>query len=378
MTAIPHIIVCIVLFYLYLNENGTFHVFSEKKAQNIAFILLLVFIGLRGHIYSDFIQYYRFFEQLPNLFELDIYFFSDWYFEPGYVLYSSILKTILPNYFAWVFVNTLIDLLIFRHVFKEYTSSQILPFIFFIAFNGLFVEFNLYRNVKSIELFLLSIPFLKQRKFLPYMLINLLGMSFHSTSIVYLPLYFVLDRELPAKVRWTGIIVANLIYLGQVHIISDLINSLGAFQSLAAFDKLAGHADKSDSSYGLSFGHIERTASILIFTVLYDRLCADRQTNRIFYNCFWLYYITFLCFYEVTVLTERIPILFVFGYWILYANTAVLNYKFRQIVYAFAMLLVTAKVFMSNNIPPAKYDNVLFGIESYETRRAVYESFADK
>ena len=155
MTAIPYIIVCIVLFYLYLNENGTFHVFSEKKAQNIAFILLLVFIGLRGHIYSDFIQYYRFFEQLPNLFELDIYFFSDWYFEPGYVLYSSILKTILPNYFAWVFVNTLIDLLIFRHVFKEYTSSQILPFIFFIAFNGLFVEFNLYRNVKSIELFLL-------------------------------------------------------------------------------------------------------------------------------------------------------------------------------------------------------------------------------
>ena len=80
MTAIPYIIVCIVLFYLYLNENGTFHVFSEKKAQNIAFILLLVFIGLRGHIYSDFIQYYRFFEQLPNLFELDIYFFSDWYF----------------------------------------------------------------------------------------------------------------------------------------------------------------------------------------------------------------------------------------------------------------------------------------------------------
>lgn len=377
MTAIPYVIVCIVLFYLYLNENRTLHALSEKKAQNIAFILLLVFIGLRGHIYSDFIQYYKFFEELPNLFELDIYFFSDWYFEPGYVLYSSALKTLIPNYFAWVFVNTLIDLLIFRHVFKEYTSSQILPFIFFIAFNGLFVEFNLYRNVKSIELFLLSIPYLKHRKLLPYMLLNLLGMTFHSTSIVYLPLYFMLDREIPAKVRWGGIIVANLIYLGQIHIISDLINSLDAFQSLTAFDKLAGHAANSDSSYGLSFGHLERTFSILVFTILYDRLCADRSTNRLFYNCFWLYYITFLCFYEVTVLTERIPILFVFGYWILYSNTAVLKFRSRQLVYAFSMFLVVVKVFMANNIPPAKYDNVLFNIESYESRRAVYENFAN-
>lgn len=377
MTSLPYIIVCMVLFYLYLNENRTFKVFSVAGAQRTAFAILLIFIGLRGHIYSDFISYYKFFEELPNIFRLDSAFFSEWYFEPGYVIFSSIIKTVAPNYYAWVFINTLIDLLVFRYIFKRYTSSQILPFVFFLAFNGLFVEFNLYRNVKAIELFLLSIPFLEKKKMLPYMALNLLGMTFHSSSILYLPLYFLLDKNIPRYIHWGGIIISNIIFLGQLHVISDILNSLDIFQSLEAFDKLVSHADNSNNSYGISFGHIERTASVIIFTLLYDKLCNQNRSNRIFYNCFWFYYITFLCFYEVTVLTERIPILFVFGYWILYSNTVVLKYKYRQVIYALAMLLVIVKVYMSNNIPPAKYENILFGIESYETRRALYESFAD-
>lgn len=377
MNAIPYILLCLFLIFLYLNETRKIKLISVASARKVSFVVLLIFIGLRGHIYSDFVNYYIFFENLPDLFNFTSSAFTDWLFEPGFVLYSSIIKTIVPDYFGWVFVNTLIDLLVFRYVFRRYTASQILPVIFFIAFNGLYIEFNLYRNVKAIDLFLLSLPFLEKRKCLPYMLLNILGTTFHSSSIVFLPLYFILGKEIPRYIRWIGIIIANVIFLLQFGFVSDFLNSLSIFQSMSFYDKLSGHIENSEAGQNISFGYIERTFSILLFTLLYNKLVKQSRSNIIFYNCFWLYYISFLFFYEVQVLVDRIPTLFMFSYWVLYPNVLNLKFKSRQLIYIFSFILVFLKVFLSNSISPAKYDNVLFGIDDYNTRKTIYENFAD-
>lgn len=378
MYFLPYLALVIFLLFLYFNECGTLRYIAKDKAQVTAFVVLLLFMGLRGHIYSDFINYYTFFDYLPNLFNLSIETFLEQRFEPGFVLYSSIVKTIIPNYFGWVFVNTLIDMMVFSITFKRYTDSQILPFIFFLAFNGLMIEFNLYRNIKSIDLFLLSIPYLKERKCLPYMLLNLLGVTFHLTSFIYLPLYFILNYKAPKYILWGGIAVANLIFLGNIHFVANLLNSMEIFQNLSLYDKLVGYSDSSDLSYGISFGYIERTFSVLLFTVLYDKLIEQKESNLIFYNCFWLYYVLFLALYEVQVFAERIPILFMFSYWILYPNVIKIGYKYRQIVYVISVILVMLKVVMSNSEIYARYDNLLFGIQSYEERMAIQLDYFDE
>lgn len=146
---IPYIGVAFVVIFLYLNEKRVITFFSIKNAQRLAFVVILLFIGLRSHIYSDFINCFVFFQNLPSLTKLTASSFIDWYFEPGFTLYSSIVKTIYPNYYACFFMNTFIDLLVFDFVFKRYTKSRILPILFFLVFNGLYIEFNLYRNINS-------------------------------------------------------------------------------------------------------------------------------------------------------------------------------------------------------------------------------------
>lgn len=86
---------------------------------------------------------------------------------------------------------------------------------------------------------------------------------------------------------------------------------------------------------------------------------------------------TFLCFYEVQVLVDRIPALFMFSYWILYPNLLALNVWARKLIYAAVMFIVFVKVVIANNIPPARYENVLFGADDYHSRKEVYESFVD-
>lgn len=166
---------------------------NRKAAVFTAYAILLWFIGLRGHMYSDFIVYYPLFEELPAISDLEV---GDYLMEPGFIIYSSLIKTIFPNYFIWIFINTSIDLLVFYHVFKRYTEFRILPLIFFIAYMGLSIEFNLYRNVKALDLFLLSIPYLQQRRIVPYMFLNLLGATFHVSSLIYIPMYFLLHKNI--------------------------------------------------------------------------------------------------------------------------------------------------------------------------------------
>ena len=372
MYSIPYIIVALVLFFLYGCECGKIKCgITAKQARTIAFLLLLFFLGLRGHIKSDFISYYPFFEDLPNIFELKFNSIRDFQWEPGFIIYSSIVKTIIPNYFGWVFINTLIDLLVLRYVFKNYTQSQILPFLFFIAFNGLIIEFNLYRNIKAIDLFLLSLPYLQRRKILPYMILNLLGVSFHVSSLIYIPLYWLLCRRIPKVVLWSGIIVANIVFLGQISVISDFLNTFNFLQSLEFYDSFSAYAENSEKAKLLSIGYLERTFSIITFTLLYNKLIQQRDSNVIFYNCFWLYYVSFLCFYEVSVLVDRIPTLFIFSYWVLYPNVFISTFRLRQIIVAISIMFAFLKVYVGNSEITSMYENILFIDDNYEERKQI-------
>lgn len=370
--SIPYLVVILILLVLYLCEKGKLSLCSASMARKIALFVLFVFIGLRGHLYSDFINYYPWYRDLPNMFHLREAFDLDRRFEPGFVVYSSIIKTLMPNYFGWVAINTLIDLLVFRFIFKKYCDSEILPFIFFIVFNGLIIEFNLYRNVKALDLFLLSIPFLQQKKILPYVLLNVLGCTFHMSSILYIPLYFILNKRMTKGVAWGGIVIANLIFWSGTHIVGSIINSLSIVQAVSILDAVEGYVEDGEM-YKFSIGYFERTFAVVLFTLLYDKLENKHKGNAIIYNCFWFYYIAFLVFYEVPVFVQRIPMLFMFGYWILYSNVLNISFRWRPIVVIVVSFLIVAKIMMSNSQIDAKYQNILTGIDSYEQRVAEVE-----
>lgn len=378
LTTLPYIVVAIALLWLYKCEQRRVKVLSPRTAGRVAFIVVFLFIGLRGHLYSDFINYYPFYEELPTITLLDSSAMNRYLFEPGFVIYSSLVKSLGIDYFGWVALGTFLDLWVFRTTFQRYTNSVVLPFLFFMAYNGLTIEFNLMRNAKAMDLFLLSIPYLRARKVWPYMLLNLLGTTFHLSSVVYLPLYFLLHMSMGPVLRWGGIVFANVIFLGGVSVIADIIESLGIFRAMAFYDKLSGHAAHSTAGYALSFGHLERTFAIVLFTALYRRLGRQRADNLIFYNCLWIYYTTFLLFHEVEVLANRIPLLFVSGYWILYTNIATLRYRWRQVVLLIAILLALAKIVTANTSPPARYENILTGTTDYHTRRREVMPYLEK
>ena len=159
--SVPYLLLSLSLLFLSLNELGKLHVIDKKNSRYIAFILLLFFIGFRGHIKTDFINYYPYFNNLPIITDLKIADFE--HYDPGFVIYTSLVKTVFSDYFIWVFINTLFDLLVLYYISRLYCLSTVLLYLVLLAYWGLGIEINLFRNSKAIMLFLVSLPYLWRR-----------------------------------------------------------------------------------------------------------------------------------------------------------------------------------------------------------------------
>ena len=135
--AIPYLFIVVALFCLFIAEIKYYkHKPSQRIIQRIALVILLVFIGLRGFIYSDWYSYYPEFNYMPSLWHNNlaeiIKYISNMQYEPLFSAYSILVKSIYPSYFFWVFVNTLIDLLVLSKFFKKHTNNYILACLFFL------------------------------------------------------------------------------------------------------------------------------------------------------------------------------------------------------------------------------------------------------
>ena len=328
---------------------------------------------------TDFINYYPFFEHLPIITELSISDLDKLRFEPGFVIYSSLIKTILPDYYAWVFVNTLLDLFVLYYISRKFCLSTALFFMVLLVYWGLEIEINLYRNSKAIMLFLLSLPYLLKRSIVPYMALNLLGCLFHISAIMYLPLYFVLDREIPKTWVWGLFVFSNVVFFLGVSLSSQLQGLTTFVDGILGSDELSSKAaawQESKSygeSYGFSLGYLERLFFFVLFTLQFQKLIAQRATNRIFYNAFIIFYFLFHTLSPISSeIMRRMSILFGFSYWFLISNY-LCQLRLRRSLSFVIVLLCFMKVSISTANLSMKYENIFLGgsTDNYQERRLI-------
>lgn len=362
----------------------------EKDTKYIRWAVLtgfVFFFGLRGFVYTDWMMYYPLFDKLPTIWDggltsvLSTDFSEDFVtdvnvgqagIELGFIYFTVFFKSIIPDYFAFIFFNTLIDALLLNVFIKRYSRYYVLSFILFIAFGGLILEFNLLRNIKALLLFLISLKYLKERRILPYMLLNLAGFLFHSSALIFLPLYFILNKQWPQWLIWTIFIVGNIIFLLQIKYLEPIVLSVAELVGgrMGVKARLYFVSDLYSQPYGIGLGYIERIITFLVIMLFQKKLKEQKSYNLIFINSFLLYFIIYFFFAELMIAVQRVSLLFVFSYWILY--TEILYIIKEEINKLVLVLILTAycilKLTQFNSNIFSRYDNLLFGIESFEDR----------
>jgi hypothetical protein len=378
--SIPYLIFMGYLFVLMFVEFRKINRQQSTRSVRVLTIAgFLFFFGLRGFIYSDWYSYYPFFEEIGTLWDGNMLPPAGYNKEIGFVIYSAIIKSIFPNYFFWVFISCLIDILILNAVFKRYVKYYVLAFIVFFVLGGCLIEINLMRNIKAIFLFIISIKYIQERRFVPFLLLTMLAISFHISAIVYIPMYFLLHRKYSKTLLWATFIVGNIIFLLQIEYVQPMLIFLGDLLGGRITVLINGYLANNmyNYHYGFSIGYFERALTYMLVMLCYNRLLQQNKTNLIFINAYVLYFFFFFFCSEIKVITERLPFLFIFSYWILYPQLFEMV-KLRMnklVVLPVFMLFFSLKIAMGNSNLFAKYDNLLFGIKSYEERKELFETY---
>ena len=334
--------------------------------------LFLIFLGLRGYIYTDWVNYNKAFDLFPTLGGLDSFDFDSLQWEKGFVLYVIILKSICNSYVFFQFVSCLIDFIILCFFFKRYIPNHIIfGFVFFIVFDGMGMEINLMRNQKGIILFLLSIPYITEKKLGKFVLLNLVGCTFHISSILYLPLYFVLVKKNNGKLVLFLFILGNFFFLFQIKWITIILTIFSDFlpSRLGSLVRYYLNNESMSASYGISIGYIERLVSFVWVYIFFIRKRDIDKRLLPFVNSFIIYSFVFLYCSEMFIILQRIPILFACGYWVLYPLSYDILRKEYKIIFIFFLLIYSVlKIGIGNSKIVCAYDSFLIPKYSYEMR----------
>lgn len=387
--SLPYVLVFVALLIMSLpvaSRKGSLKkttLLFDNARCFVAFFLLFVFVGLRGYLYTDFSAYARFYEEIPSLLDggdaVGRY-LENTFWEKGYVLFSILLKTISGNYFFYQGVFFLVDIAILLAIFKRYVPDQVaLCFVFFFAFGGLSLEINFMRSAKAMMLFLISLKYVQQRRILPYFLLNILAIFFHTSALIYLPLYFVLNRRFSFSFYVLLFVVGNVLYLLRIKWVAPVVELFAGLSGYARLFVLAGsylNADKWNAGYGISIGYLERVFTYILVLCFFKKLCKKSEANVIFINMLLLYVCAHLYLSEMRIFVDRIPLMFSGSYWFIYPQIySLLKKDFKWLFVALFLLYGVAKfIYGSNNIMHL-YDNALWLQYSYEERRSFVNAY---
>lgn len=363
---------CVILCFALYNES------RERRTQKCVLIFLAVFFcwffGLRGFLFTDYINYYPFYNKLHDYFygcsgQEDSY-------EIGFMMYARVIKTIFPNYHIWIFISSIIDVIVLTITFKRYSYIYVISWAVFIAMMGLVMECNLLRNFKALDCFLLSIPYLIKRKPLKYITLNIIGATFHTSSLIYIPCYFILNKRFDKKLIIILFAIVNILFVIQLGMSEIIVSTINNYIPGADMLKKMNWYMGESEGYGLSIGYLERTVTFILTFIVYDKMAEWNSANRVFCNCVFLYYYSFYLFFDIPVFVERIPLLFIFSYWIVYPNLlSLVNKKNFNIAFLIMMLFCCLKTAQSNHTIICRYENhLLFGVDDYNTRKYEYLS----
>lgn len=359
----------------FLLLGGAVDVFGKNERKKhmlfvFSIILLIGFLGLRGFIGWDWWAYYPSYNNLPNGFNYEI----------GYEIWSNIFYKIGLSYHHFTFINTVADILILAYVLKKYSKYPIFSMFLFLAVQGLSFEVDLLRNAKAVLLFIISIQFIKERKLIPFLILNILGMTFHMSSVIYLPMYFILNRNYSRKIVLPLIILGNIYYLFDTKLFIHILEYMTSVLPAAVGGKITSYLSIIPQNYKLPIGtlYFERLVTfIMVFFFLHKEKNHREKENPyslIMENSFYIFYLIFLFTSEFFIASTRIGILFIYANWFLwgYIIETLRDRKIKAAVFLIAVLIGGNRIYnhfdFNGNKILYRYENIITDHKSYEEK----------
>ena len=209
----------------YIKEKAIY----EKSPHKYSFFLmvccwlpLFLVSALRWEVGTDFDGVYlRGFVSIANG--------GTFPWEAGYIFLNKAVSTV-SNDPAWIFILTSFIFLTFT--FKSIYDSSVdirLSILLLVVDGFYFQSMNGIRQWITLAMFLYSIKFIRDKKFVPYLVVILLASTIHLSALIFIPVYFFCQLRIPPR-KGISILLISIVCMPFVRNVFFYIVSLTKYK----------------------------------------------------------------------------------------------------------------------------------------------------
>ena len=150
--------------------------------------LILIFVAQDFSVSIDIAEYMRQWAIIPTLSFREMLAHK---FEIGYVLLCWVLERVFSSDRVLLLVLGVMILVPFCRFFERETENPMIALMAFVALGMYMHAMIFWRQLVAMAILTYSCRFIRERKFVPFLLMVLLAMTFHKVSVVFLALYVI-------------------------------------------------------------------------------------------------------------------------------------------------------------------------------------------
>jgi len=246
----------------------------------LAFILLVLVIGLRYGFGIDYLSYLHIFDQLGNSWSVER-------LEPGFYFLNWIIKELGAPGELMIFICFFISLYFLHITIQKYSPYPELSYLVFFSIGLLFFYTSGIRQAMAISICFFSFRYIVESKVYHFLGILILATTFHLTALVFLPIYFL------ARIRYNQYFLffvygASLITIFRPLLIFELAHPIVSLVYGDRFSNILMEiAGVETKNTGLGLKVIFYNA-LAVFSIIFYRKFSDDPFKLVLTNLFIL------------------------------------------------------------------------------------------
>jgi hypothetical protein len=193
---------------------------------------------------------------------------------------------------------------------KYFTENKLLALLIYFSLLFFHLDMNLMRQALAVSIFFYSLKYIIQKNFFKYILFILLGFLFHWSIIIFLPLYFFINKRFSTTLLSSLVVCFVLFYVLQVKT-GNLIYNLSDMvfgENSNITDKVSYYTSNSLFSIKriFSVGSILNIAIILLTLIFRKKLENVMPNFNLFLNLMILQLFFYFVLYEYIEFSGRL------------------------------------------------------------------------
>lgn len=176
---------CIKLLRLNADDKNKLFLFC-------AFVLLIFIGGFRSeNVGGDLVNYIQWYKDASSISLSDYMLKMERVGGKGYFIFTYFLNKINSSSTFYLFSCSLVTLSSVAIFIKRYSNNYLLSILLFICMGYYINTFNNVRSSISYSILLFSFPYIINKKFIKFLIIYLIALSFHTSIFPFIIAYFV-------------------------------------------------------------------------------------------------------------------------------------------------------------------------------------------